>query len=280
MSYPDNIDSIPQPSATSPTNNPSASGVSVAQTNAILALEKKLGITSSTPTNGYILTGAGPDSSTWEAPSTAISGLTTSNLSATAGILGSQLSSSAGILGSQLIANTITATQIANNTITATQIANATITATQIANSSVVTLYNPYKFSVYRNATYSLTGAAHTAPVIFDTVDFDTSGNYSTSTGKYTIPISGFYQFTVVMSINNTGSAGSVYQIEIWHNTTQHFVNLIYGAAGSNYINGALFLQCTAGDTIYVDFYNGGATDNMLVGLGQNQFQSFLVSAT
>ena len=102
MSYPDTIDSIPQPSATSPTNNPSASGVSTAQTNAILALEDKVGIGASTPVAGDIFASTSNGTSVWETPSTAISGLTTSNLSSTAGILGSQLSSTAGILGSQL----------------------------------------------------------------------------------------------------------------------------------------------------------------------------------
>lgn len=65
MSYPASIDSIPQPTATSPTNNPSASGVSVAQTTAIVALETKLGTGASTPTSGTVLTGNGTGTSTW-----------------------------------------------------------------------------------------------------------------------------------------------------------------------------------------------------------------------
>jgi hypothetical protein len=67
MSYPSSIDSIPQPTATSPTNNPSAAGVSVAQTTAIEALETKLGIGASTPTSGTVLTGNGTGTSVWGA---------------------------------------------------------------------------------------------------------------------------------------------------------------------------------------------------------------------
>jgi len=67
MSYPTSIDSIPEPSSTSPTNNPSAAGVSVAQTTAIVALETKLGTGASTPTSGTVLIGNGTGTSTWGA---------------------------------------------------------------------------------------------------------------------------------------------------------------------------------------------------------------------
>ena len=67
MSYPTSIDSIPEPTSTSATNNPSASGVSAAQTTAIVALETKLGTGASTPTSGTVLTGNGTGTSTWGA---------------------------------------------------------------------------------------------------------------------------------------------------------------------------------------------------------------------
>jgi hypothetical protein len=65
MSYPTSIDSIPQPSSTSPTNNPGAAEVSTAQTNAIVAVETKVGTGASTPTSGTVLTGNGTGTSTW-----------------------------------------------------------------------------------------------------------------------------------------------------------------------------------------------------------------------
>lgn len=73
MSYPTSIDSIPQPTATSATNNPSASGVSVAQTTAIVALETKLGIGASTPATGDVLTSTANGTSTWATPSANVS---------------------------------------------------------------------------------------------------------------------------------------------------------------------------------------------------------------
>jgi hypothetical protein len=71
MSYPTSIDSIPQPTPTSPSNNPSNAGVAVAQTNAIVALETKLGTGASTPTSGTVLTGNGTGTSAWATPATA-----------------------------------------------------------------------------------------------------------------------------------------------------------------------------------------------------------------
>jgi hypothetical protein len=67
MSYPTSIDSIPQPSSTSPTNNPGAAEVSTAQTNAIVAVETKVGTGASTPTSGTVLTGNGTGTSDWGA---------------------------------------------------------------------------------------------------------------------------------------------------------------------------------------------------------------------
>lgn len=154
MSYPDSIDSIPQPTPTSPTNNPSGSGVSVAQTNAIVALENKLGITSSLPTAGTILSSATNGNSAWVAPATAINGLTTSNLSSSAGILGSQLSATAGILGSQIANNTITATQIANATITGTQLASNLSLSGTLSTGGFILGHNPvWQYLGYASTT-------------------------------------------------------------------------------------------------------------------------------
>jgi hypothetical protein len=63
MSYPTSIDSIPQPTATSPTNNPGAAEVSTVQTNAIVALETKLGTGASTPVASTLLRGTGTGTS-------------------------------------------------------------------------------------------------------------------------------------------------------------------------------------------------------------------------
>jgi hypothetical protein len=77
MSYPTSIDSIPQPTPTSPSNNPSNAGVAVAQTNAIVALETKLGTGASTPSGTNLLVSTGTGSSAWSlaAPASALVGV-------------------------------------------------------------------------------------------------------------------------------------------------------------------------------------------------------------
>lgn len=139
---------------------------------------------------------------------------------------------------------------------------------------------NPYKFSVYRNAAYTTSGGwPGTTVLVFDTKLYDTGNNFSTSTGLFTAPIAGFYQFNVYASANLSSGVG-------------HGINLVKngaalgfgtgGATGSTTFNysdaTAEILQLSANDTIGVNFYasaNGGA-----VGINLNRFSGFLVSAT
>lgn len=66
-------------------------------------------------------------------------------------------------------------------------------------------LYSAYKFSYYRNTAFS--GSSGTNLITCDTSEFDTGSNYSTSTGKFTAPIAGFYEFSgaINAAVNNGG---------------------------------------------------------------------------
>lgn len=61
----DNGTSLPNPAATNDTNSPSLSSGQVLQNSAVIALETKLGINSSTATTGSVLLGTGTGASTW-----------------------------------------------------------------------------------------------------------------------------------------------------------------------------------------------------------------------
>src|SRR5258708_8677357 len=52
----------------------------------------------------------------------------------------------------------------------------------------------PYKFVVYRNAAWT-TGNSANSVTVFDTKITDTGNNYNTSTGLFTAPVTGFYDF-------------------------------------------------------------------------------------
>lgn len=51
----------------------------------------------------------------------------------------------------------------------------------------------PYKFSAYRASAFN--GTTGSAILVFDTKLFDTGTNFSTSTGIFTAPVAGYYQF-------------------------------------------------------------------------------------
>lgn len=55
-------------------------------------------------------------------------------------------------------------------------------------------------------------------PIIYTTIGTDTHGAYSTSTGKYTAPVNGFYNINATG--DGTAAAGTVYYISVNGNTT------------------------------------------------------------
>lgn len=55
-------------------------------------------------------------------------------------------------------------------------------------------------------------------PIIYSTIGMDTHGAYSTSTGKYTAPVNGFYNINATG--DGTAAAGTVYYISVNGNTT------------------------------------------------------------
>jgi len=81
-------------------------------------------------------------------------------------------------------------------------------------------------------------------PIIWPTKDIDTHGGYNTSTGRYTVPISGYYK--VSGNFQNTATAATIY---IYKNAVQ---NTSVGALDADFafswVSG--IVQCVAGDII------------------------------
>jgi len=300
INYPTSLDngtSLPYPSSTDTLSSPNLSGLADNLNDAIIALETKLGIAdanSQTPVAGNLLASTATGESSWSVPFPAstivgvsdtqtltnktidftnntISNIAGANI-ASQSITATQIAN-ATITATQIANATITATQIANVTITANQIANATITATQIANSSVATLYNPYKFSVYRAAAYTTVADAFTL-LPFDTVNYDSGSNFSTSTDVFTAPVAGFYRFdgNIQFSEPVPRSFLSIYVngVEYMRGPDNQSTN-----AGNNI---TITMELAVNDTVSLYYYVTSA-----VALTNSQFTQFsgqLVSAT
>lgn len=141
----------------------------------------------------------------------------------------------------------------------------------------IETLYNPCKFSYFRQAALSPTGV-----VTFDTQEFDTGSNYSTSTGKFTAPQAGFYQINAQLRFSVTANTQNL-EIILSQNGTivkngSLFVNMYNGATGVAAVNLSALVQAAAGDYFQISVINSPTL--ALAGLTKtdNYFQGFLVS--
>ena len=68
---------------------------------------------------------------------------------------------------------------------------------------------NPYRFRAYRAAAWTPVAASNTVP--FDTKNYDPNNNFSTTTYKYTVPVTGLYFISGRSSVNaNTRAIASI----------------------------------------------------------------------
>ena len=305
----DNSTSLPYPSSTSARNAPSLAGGQDNQNDSLIAIQTKLGIGSSTPTSGKFLTGTGTGTSSWantvpagtvvgtsdsqtltnktltsptiSSPTITnatistdlITGYTTSNTGTVYGIpiTTGVINTANTINGASLVASSVTSSALAANSVTNTAITTGNLYASKF--------YNPYKFSVYRNAALN-SAASGSAVITFDTSLFDTGSNYSTATGRFTAPVNGFYWFSARASVGLGGTTR--FFVNLWKNGAEILrgndnVN-VAGTANGSIVTGILSLS--AGDYIQTYNYYGAAATALENGFAQCYFQGMLISAT
>lgn len=162
-----------------------------------------------------------------------------------------------------------------------TNIAAGAINNTHIAAAALVAskFNNPYKFSAYRNAAYTLVNTGF-VKVPFETKDFDTNSNFDivTNVGRYTAAVAGFYYFS--FNVGSTVGNGSTDSVSaIYKNGTIYSWGQESSASGG--MVGGKFLSLAISD--YVEVY-GALTTNNAINVGgsprKTYFDGFLVSAT
>ena len=174
---------------------------------------------------------------------------------------------------------TIYGVPVTTGTISGTYLTASTITNTQIASAGLYTtkVYNPYKFNVYR-ATAANTGNNTFGLITYDTVEFDTGSNYSISTGKFTAPVSGFYQFNASSGFNATAGycvlALFVNAIEV-----KRLIEIYSAGSTDTQIGGSTTISLNANDYVQIQVQSPAA-NALQVGKNRNWFNGFLVSAT
>lgn len=157
-----------------------------------------------------------------------------------------------------------------NNSVVTSNITDAAVTPAKWT--------NPYKFSVYHNATQAITTAG--GAVAFNTELFDSNNNFTSNT--YTAPFAGFYIFgaqtawsatgsqtriVLYLSVNSSGSTGTVLD-------DRSTGAAAFGASGSKLV------QLSANDTVGIFFLPVGANTTLRAGPTNTVFWGILQSLT
>jgi len=119
--------------------------------------------------------------------------------------------------------------------------------------------------------------------VVFDTEDYDVGGNFSTSTGRFTVPIDGTYYFaarcylhenqgtrwlTIAKGTTNPAAGETANFLAQWYDSTN-----TTGRNGIRQVD--VTVQLTAGDQVGVYLYQSNDTVNGVYSEGNTVFNSF-----
>jgi hypothetical protein len=188
---------------------------------------------------------------------------------------------------SQLDANFATPVTIGNTTVglgnTVTTLGNVTLTNVTIssgllssatipvANGTVMISGNMPAFSYWANSATAVPSLTQTK-ILFDTKEFDTNNNFSSS--RFTPTVAGYYQINSVVGISSsyTNLLTSIYKNgSIYKSGTQTTSGALSGVSSIVYLNGS---------TDYVEIYCTMVTgQNSATGIQNTYFNGSLVRA-
>lgn len=139
-------------------------------------------------------------------------------------------------------------------------IADAAITSAKVSGidkSLTTTDSNPYKFRSYLSAAQN-TGNAAFALVQFNVENYDTNNNFDVTTnkGRYTVPVSGFYQINAHIAVAGTPT---IFIISLYKNGSEYARGGDIRATAA--IQGICYsdnVQLTAGD--YLEIFSFGSS--------------------
>jgi hypothetical protein len=151
----------------------------------------------------------------------------------------------------------------------------------RITNAGIITAPSQVSFKAYINYNPELSKSAYNT-IPYNAEEYDTQGNFSTSTYRFTAPVAGKYLFTVNLNVFGlTDTAQLNLTLYINSSSTRYlyiFANLPTGNTGDTSISGSDILSLAAGNTVEVRVYTDGTgVFGASGGLAYNTFSGHLL---
>jgi hypothetical protein len=153
----------------------------------------------------------------------------------------------------------------------------------RISSAGIITAPSQVSFKAYMAGANPYLSKSTNNTIPYNAEEYDTQGNFSTSTYRFTAPVAGKYLFTV--NLNVFGLDDTAYlnlTLYINSSSTRYLyilANLPTGNTGDTSISGSDILSLAAGDTVAVRVYTDGTgTFGMSAGgLSYNSFSGHLL---
>jgi hypothetical protein len=151
----------------------------------------------------------------------------------------------------------------------------------RITNAGIITAPSQVSFKAYINYNPEFSKSAYNT-IPYNAEEYDTQGNFSTSTYRFTAPVAGKYLFTVNLNVFGlTDTAQLNLTLYINSSSTRYlyiFANLPTGNTGDTSISGSDILSLAAGNTVEVRVYTDGTgVFGASGGLAYNTFSGHLL---
>ena len=161
--------------------------------------------------------------------------------------------------------------------------ANLDSESMRIDSSGAVTMPSQPAFSakVTSNINNITVGGSADTTILFGTEIFDQNADYNASTGVFTAPVTGKYQLSMKLRLENVDASSTLYSF--YMRTSNRSYNTIfdpdYGGQDMAYlyVNASVLADMDAGDTAFVQYYISGGASQTDINV-DSYFQGILVA--